>query len=64
MFVGLLGVAYYAEIHYLVYFIMIQLFVGIFEVSTLAIDTTHGSLVCAIAYVHKHTHKQIKYIIT
>lgn len=33
VFVGLLGVAYYAEIHHLVYFIMIQIFVGIFEVS-------------------------------
>ena len=33
VFVGLLGVAYYAQVHHLVYFIMIQIFVGIFEVS-------------------------------
>ncbi len=33
VFVSLLGVAYYASIHHLVYFVMIQIFVGIFEVS-------------------------------
>lgn len=33
VFVGLLGVAYYAEIHHIAYFIVIQIFVGIFEVS-------------------------------
>ena len=32
VFVGLLGVAYYAEIHHLAYFIVVQIFVGIFEV--------------------------------
>ena len=33
IFVGLLGVAYYAEIHHIAYFIVIQIFVGVFEVS-------------------------------
>ena len=35
VFVGLLGVAYYAEIHHISYFIVIQIFVGIFEVKRL-----------------------------
>ena len=33
IFVGLLGVAYFSEIHHIAYFIVIQIFVGIFEVS-------------------------------
>ena len=33
VFVGLLGVAYYAEIHHIAYFIVVQIFVGVFEVS-------------------------------
>ena len=28
MFVGLLGVAYYAEIHHIAYFVVVQIFVG------------------------------------
>ena len=35
VFVGLLGVAYYAEIHHVAYFVVVQIFVGIFEVSLL-----------------------------
>ena len=34
VFVGLLGVAYYAEIHHIAYFIVVQIFVGVFEVSS------------------------------
>ena len=33
VFVGLLGVAYYTEIHHIAYFIVVQIFVGVFEVS-------------------------------
>ena len=33
MFVGLLGVAYFADIHHIAYFIVVQIFVGAFEVS-------------------------------
>ena len=33
VFVGLLGVAYYANIHTIAYFIVVQVFVGVFEVS-------------------------------
>ena len=33
VFVGLLGVAYYAEVHHIAYFIVVQIFVGVFEVS-------------------------------
>ena len=33
VFVGLLGVAYFAEIHHIAYFIVVQIFVGVFEVS-------------------------------
>lgn len=32
VFVGLLGVAYYAEIHNITYFILVQIGVGMFEV--------------------------------
>lgn len=32
VFVGLLGVAYYAQIHSITYFILIQIGVGVFEV--------------------------------
>ena len=31
-FVGLLGIAYYAQIHHIAYFIVVQIFVGVFEV--------------------------------
>ena len=34
VFVGLLGVAYYAKIHTIAYFIVVQVFVGIVEVSS------------------------------
>lgn len=33
VFIGLLGVAYYAEIHHIAYFVVVQIFVGVFEVS-------------------------------
>ena len=33
VFVGLLGVAYYAKIHNITYFILVQIGVGVFEVS-------------------------------
>ena len=32
VFVGLLGVAYFADIHHLAYYVVVQVFVGIFEV--------------------------------
>ena len=32
VFVGLLGVAYYAQIHHIAYFVVVQIFVGVFEV--------------------------------
>lgn len=32
VFVGLLGVAYFAEIHHIAYFIVVQIGVGVFEV--------------------------------
>ena len=32
IFVGLLGVAYFANIHNLAYYVIVQIFVGIFEV--------------------------------
>ena len=33
VFVGLLGIAYFAEIHNITYFIVVQIAVGVFEVS-------------------------------
>ena len=33
VFVGLLGVAYYGKIHNITYFILVQIGVGVFEVS-------------------------------
>ena len=39
VFVGLLGVAYYAEIHHIAYFIVVQIFVGVFEVSVVVLST-------------------------
>ena len=33
VFVGMLGVAYFADIHHLAYYIVIQIFVGVFEVT-------------------------------
>lgn len=36
--VGLLGVSYFANIHFLPYFIIVQIFVGIFEVSGVIIS--------------------------
>lgn len=33
VFVGLLGVAYFADIHHIAYFVVVQIFVGVFEVS-------------------------------
>ena len=32
IFVGLLGVAYFANIHNLAYYVIVQIFVGVFEV--------------------------------
>ena len=37
VFVSLLGVAYYANVHHLAYFIFVQIFVGIFEVTIIII---------------------------
>ena len=33
VFVGLLGVAYYAGVHHIAYFVVVQIFVGVFQVS-------------------------------
>lgn len=32
VFVGLLGVTYFAQIHHIAYFIVVQIFVGVFQV--------------------------------
>ena len=47
--VGLLGVIYYAEIHHIAYFIVIQILVGMFEVGE--IFNTH----IYIYFFHKYT---------
>ena len=40
VFVGLLGVAYYGNIHNITYFILVQIVVGVFEVKYLVEHVT------------------------
>ena len=57
VFVGLLGVAYYGKIHNITYFILVQIGVGVFEVS---VGTYQFWLGChVLLLLHTNTEQHI-----